>query len=159
MTLIVSDFVRPPRVDLVDPKEAGFPTEAKMPRLLPWCLRFTRRFDFSTATMLLVRGECLRPWLLEGDVVWFDATLEPRIGDLVACRLKYRCKEGPMRGKAVELTAIKQLVKVGERLGLAAVEDVIDARDAEILGPITATHRRGWWRRPAMRRLAFTQSG
>lgn len=39
------------------------------------------------------KGDCLSPWISDGDCMWIDATLVPRDGDLVAATMKVRITE------------------------------------------------------------------
>ncbi|MGQ0430118.1 MAG: S24 family peptidase [Gammaproteobacteria bacterium] len=120
------------------------------------CVRPTARFT-PTAEARGVLGDCLSPYLNDGDVVWFDRTLEPRDGDLVLARIWY-ARETTVQSWQ-EREAVKQLRFVDGRPFLVCNEGRLPADEIEILGPVTAWYRPGWWKRPSVRTMRSPAAG
>ncbi len=138
--------------ELVSSDEAGVPVSGTMPRILQ--MRITRRFDYQSAEPLILQGECLRPWFMENDVVWYDRTLAPSDRDTVVCLATYGTQVDGAR-RFVELLSVKQFREVGGEKYLTCADGFLEASSVTILGPVTAWHRPGWWRRPAVRKMDF----
>lgn len=99
-----------------------------------------------------IAGDCLRPWLLPGDVVLADPTLDPVDGELVLVNMKYRRNGGITLGVGVTYRtepAIKQLVLVEDAPPmLAFATGAVKTDHHDVVGPIVAVSRRGWRRAP-----------
>lgn len=135
-------------------------SEARAIRV-PWLLvRHAFRIPSLAAAVTDVRvlqGDCLCPFLVADDLVWFDRQREPRDGDLVIVAMLYRRYGGIMgAGQRIDRhDAVKQLRIVdGERF-LAAADGAVHADAHEVLGPVVAWRRPGWWRRPALKSMRF----
>jgi hypothetical protein len=144
--------------DLVAVADSPVPVTGKLPRFM-YGMRPTRSFVRATALPLLLRGPCLKPWFTEGDVVWFDPTLDPRDCDIVAFEIYYECTIDGER-RCVQQKSVKQFrildgAPFTSRRFLVCDEGYLDATDIKLLGPVTAWHRPKWWRRPAVRHLDF----
>lgn len=124
-------------------------------RVFPLQVRKTKRFNRTTAEPTLLEGNCLTPFLIDGDVVLFDRTLRPADGDVVVAKLWYEFREDPARPRYALHLSVKQLRAVAGRLYLVCGDGYLAADEVEILGPVVGWHRPGWWRRPSMRRLSF----
>ncbi|MGQ0429645.1 MAG: hypothetical protein ACT4UQ_06920 [Gammaproteobacteria bacterium] len=116
-------------------------------------VRPTARFR-STAEARGVLGDCLSPYLNDGDVVWFDRTLKPQDGDLVLARIWYECETTGLPSWQ-ERDAIKVFRVLAGRPFLVCNEGRLPADEIEVLGPVTAWYRPGRWRRPSPRRMRF----
>lgn len=139
-----------PSIDNSDPFDVKSPATVN-----PFQIRRTARLNWRTAEGLVLVGTCLEPWFVAGDVVWFDRTIEPKDGDLVAALLWYESDAGGERA-AVQRVTVKQLRVAGRRKYLIAGDGFLHADAAPVLGPIVAWHRPGWWRRPPVRKLHFS---
>jgi len=121
------------------------------------------RFNRRSIEARALKGACLAPYLVDGDVVFFDRTLEAQDGDLVMVGMLYQLDRGGMivaHQKIVRCDAVKQLRIIGEERFLCAADGAVSA-DAghEVLGPVTGWYRRAWWRRPSPRKADFSCSG
>lgn len=103
---------------------------------------------------------CLRPWLVDGDVLFVDDTVSARDGDLVITRMVYESTRSSglmLCGPPARTTrnAIKQLrVRDGIRY-LTCADGSVRAENHEIRGVVVAAWRRQWWKRPKLREMTF----
>jgi hypothetical protein len=151
--VIIGNFeaVGLPRAREVGPEAFGIETQKVLSRFLLFPTGGTLRFNRATAIPLLGQGDCLAPWLVEGDVAWYDPTIEPLNGDLVAVMMEYRRLSGG--GDRVRLIAVKQLQISGSRRFLVCNQGCVMTDNVEMLGTVTAWRRPGWWRRPSVRKM------
>ncbi len=144
---------RPPFADeIIAADEASVPVSGTMPRI--WQMRITRRFDYQSAEPLILQGQCLRPWFVGGDIVWLDRALAPSDRDIVVCLATYGTQVDGAR-RFVELLSVKQFRDLNGERYLVCADGYLEANTVQILGPVTAWHRPGWWRRPAVRKMEF----
>jgi hypothetical protein len=136
-------------------------SEARRIRV-PWLFVRGRRRIRSLAAAVndgrVIAGDCLRPWIVDGDLVWFDRTVDPQDGDVVVASMLYRRFGCNLLGALQEIQrrdAVKQLRIVAGEKFLCAVDGAVNADAHEILGPVIAWHRPGWWRRPAVKHMTF----
>lgn len=129
-------------------------TEQRRVRIIGPFVHFKHPRTFAATELRVIDGNCLAPWFRTGDVVWFDRKLEAKDGDLVVVSMLYR-RKGFIGGDGAlkRLDAVKQLRIVdGERF-LCTRDDYVSADSHEILGPVEAWYRPGWWRRPSVKRM------
>lgn len=107
--------------------------------------------------MRAIEGDCLAPWFRTGDVVWFDRKLEAKDCDVVVVSMPYR-RAGFIGGAGAlkRMDAVKQLRIFDGEPFLCAADGYAHADAHEILGPVEAWYRPGWWRRPPVRKMNFT---
>ena len=76
-------------------------------------------------------------------------------GDLVVACVTFReTGERPGQRARTEVhEAVKVLRMAGEQLFLCTLVGAVATDRSQILGPVVAWHRKGWWKRPAVRRL------
>lgn len=107
-----------------------------------------------------ISGNCLNPWLCEGDAIWIDRTIaEPVDGDLVVVSLRYRKSLGfiGMAAPSVRRDSMKQLRIIDGQYWLASADGWIEwPTDAKLVGVVIAWHRVGD-DRPAMDTMNFDE--
>lgn len=135
---------------------AGAPSRTVRARYWPPLVRRLPRFYKAAAhEVRAIDGDCLRPWLLPGDLVWADRALEPHDGELAIVSMLYRrltVVSGP--GSTRRRDSIKQVrIRDGVRWLDSADGCTADERH-EILGTVVAVYR-GWRFRPALRTMSF----
>ena len=138
------------------------------PRRAPWwrllspataSLRFDATHDHEAFG---VEGDCLRPYLLPGDLVYVDRQLAPLDGELVLVDMRYRKSSSLVGAGAPVITrrALKQYFADDEGGALCSADGAVHARAHRILGVVTIVQRRPSWRawrciRAPLRRMNF----
>jgi hypothetical protein len=125
--------------------------------------RFRARVGKENFVGRVCFGDCLRPWLVNADLLLFDTARTPRDGDLVVTKTSGTLRAGFCGTKAreIELYGAKQLrVGPGGRRWLASADGAYPADDPdgvghEIVGVATHVARRPWRKLPPMADLRF----
>lgn len=121
----------------------------------PLVRKFPRFYRAAAHEVRAVDGDCLRPFLLPGDLVWIDRALEPADGEFALTSMLYRSLttiSGP--GSTRRRESIKQLrMRDGVRW-LDCADGCTDDERHEVLGTVVAVYR-GWRLRPSLRSMRF----
>jgi hypothetical protein len=152
-------------VDAPPAAKAPPPRRAPLWRLFVWphCMRPVTREQARRLEVSAIDGNCLRPWLLTGDIVLIDRQIEPQPGDLVLCEMVYQ-RRGSGLGSAtlppVVRMSVKQLREVDGKRFLCAADGAISATPHRVVGVVVGVQRRPSWRRwrvftAPMQRLKF----
>jgi hypothetical protein len=106
----------------------------------------------------IAAGTCLRPWLVDGEIVVFDQNLAPEPGDIVITRTPIRLRAGfGTPSRIVAPMGAKQL-KVDDcgRRWLCSADGAYPADpEHEIIGTVTHVARRPWRKPPPMAEMRF----
>lgn len=111
---------------------------------------------FSTVTPFQIEGDCLRPYLLHGDHVLVDRSLEARDGDLVLITLPYE-RLGMLGAQSSRyLSSIKQL-RIGEdgSRELTCADGTMVADRVHVEGVVVCAVLSQWWSRFNLRKIVF----
>jgi hypothetical protein len=107
-------------------------------------------------------GDCLRPWLVNADLLLFDTNRAPRDGDLVVTKTSGTLRAGFCGTKAreIELFGAKQLrLDPQGRRWLCSADGSyrLDDPDGghELVGVVTHTSRRPWRKAPSLSEMNF----
>jgi hypothetical protein len=133
----------------------GAQPEARTGRVWrPLKRKLPRYYPKAQHVASVIVGDCLRPWLLPGDIVWSDPTLEPEDGDVVLVSMLYRRANFIGAGGTMRRDAVKQL-RIRDGVSWLDSHDgcTADPRH-EIIGPVVMYYR-GWRFRPALRDMRF----
>lgn len=125
--------------------------EPRKRRVFPLLVRHFRKTLSPTARAFEIRGNCLRPYFLSGDVVWVDQRAPMHTGQVVLCAMKYRTENGQIKTRR----ALKQLRFDAGELLLCCADGSVFADAHEILAPVVAWYRPGCWKRARVRCMLY----
>lgn len=121
---------------------------------VPAFVRRSPRFNSRTAEVVGIDGDCLRPWFLDGDLVWYDRTLEPLDRDLVLAEMRFISDDE----SEIELRpAIKQLRIINGERFLCCTDAWIEADWHTVVASVVGWHRSNWWRRPSVKHMRYCE--
>lgn len=137
----------------VVPTSAPRQREVKIVWLFVMIVKRLRASFDPAGSKLCVLGDCLRPYFLDGDVVWYSLEAEPIDGDLVVLRTRYR-RSGILCGDhaTVERLGIKQLRIRGAEWHACTADGSFEVCRDDLVGVVNAWYRPDWWRRPGVRK-------
>jgi hypothetical protein len=106
--------------------------------LAPFLLRAIKRPVSKSLTVLPVSGDCLRPWLVGGEILLYDPALEPVDRDLVITRTSGWLRSGfGTKPRWVEVLGAKQYRKDGRGEWLTCCDGSYPLAGHDILGCVT----------------------
>ena len=119
----------------------------------------------------ILAENCLRPWLREGDGVFFDTTMVPRHGELVLVKMKYQSARstslsffGGATPGVTTRNSVKQLqIDLNGQHWLVCADGRVEADLHQVVGVLIATNRPPFWSlrrwRYPMRKAAWPPYG
>jgi len=112
------------------------------------------RAALKRAMPFMLCGDCLAPWLRDGDVLCVTTEIEPQPGDLVLTTMAYRRPHMIGEGSIRYERAVKQLAERDGALWLACADGAVPAEGHEIEGTVVCAWTRGRLF-PRLWRMAF----
>lgn len=123
----------------------GAPPSRRSPRLyIPTVLHW--KSSGRKLEQFALEGDCLRPWILEGDVVIVDRGLRPRDGDLVLVDMQYEAEGDSPWGHGVPWIRRHHSVKVWRAGELVCADGSVPCEPYhEVIGTVCSVLRRARW--------------
>jgi len=112
------------------------------------------RAALKRAMPFMLCGDCLAPWLRDGDALCVTTEIEPQPGDLVLTTMAYRRPNMIGEGSIRYERAVKQLAERDGALWLACADGAVPAEGHEIEGTVVCAWTRGRLF-PRLWRMAF----